>query len=551
MKRGLSLFVLLQVLVLFHGMNVWALDPIRVPGTAPAPATTIKALPLKPAVTTQPATDVNSISVPAGGNPLRIPFRSSNLNLVRSSEVVKKVNDTYVTVRPEEVSVKPLPSTSQCTIPNCINIEFAAGKGAVGTYVVRLKDVNKNVVASVNVRVTAPVASSRVPLNTPLTIPYPVVSEAISSDGRTLWVVSNGKVGNYSGQTLERFDLTGNQSTGRIDLGVYSHQVSTQVSKPVIHPVTGKLYLALDQVNSVGSSPDIPQYRLMLLEVASQNLPHAVTRVLAFNAFEVRTPSGNMTKQPEKVHGLSLSPTGDGAYTWGNYSKIGDSGTVGSVGWVDLIQYKHNGIKHIQDIVSNSGVRAAAAAAGWTYMNITSPPWTPGGNRVLLGSDQILGVLEATLSPSGGMTPVQTLSNMSTYTPVAWIGDTLILTRMGGIFSLNKNNLRSNPTFLRQTPSIEWVENGNTRRAEFTFGSVCVSQAQNKIFLGGRDGMYAFDLSNNSGKLYDDMIVRQFPSRRIESIVSCDTPNSAVLHIRELSGGGIPDVKDEYRNFAY
>jgi len=89
------------------------------------------------------AVRVKIVTLEAGGKPLQIPITGKNLHLVRSAEVVKKVNNQDVSVQSAEVSVKPLSPTAQCPLPGCRIVQLSAGKNASGAYQVRLKDIKK------------------------------------------------------------------------------------------------------------------------------------------------------------------------------------------------------------------------------------------------------------------------------------------------------------------------------------------------------------------------------------------------------------------------
>jgi len=96
-----------------------------------------------------------SVSLAAGGNPVRVPVTGDNLNLVRSAEVVKKANNREMPVPSAEVGVKPLPPTPQCPLPVCRLLRMSAGTSASGAYLVRLRDAEKRVVMAVPVLVRA------------------------------------------------------------------------------------------------------------------------------------------------------------------------------------------------------------------------------------------------------------------------------------------------------------------------------------------------------------------------------------------------------------
>jgi len=86
---------------------------------------------------------VKTVTLEAGGKPIQVPVKGNRLDLVRSADVVKKVNNQDVSVQSAEVSVKPLSPTAQCPLPGCRIVQLSAGKNASGAYQVRLKDIKK------------------------------------------------------------------------------------------------------------------------------------------------------------------------------------------------------------------------------------------------------------------------------------------------------------------------------------------------------------------------------------------------------------------------
>jgi len=106
-----------------------------------------------------PKVATQTITLQAGGKPVQVPVRANRLDIVRSAEVVKKVNNRDVAVPSTEVGVKPLSPTAQCKLPGCRIIRVTAGKSASGAYQVRLKDPRNMVIQTVEVNVLAPKAT--------------------------------------------------------------------------------------------------------------------------------------------------------------------------------------------------------------------------------------------------------------------------------------------------------------------------------------------------------------------------------------------------------
>jgi len=106
---------------------------------------------------------VKTVTLEAGGKPIQVPVKGNRLDLVRSADVVKKVNNQDVSVQSAEVSVKPLSPTAQCPLPSCRIVQLTAGKSASGAYQVRLKDRQKRVIKTVAINVVAPKATLPAP----------------------------------------------------------------------------------------------------------------------------------------------------------------------------------------------------------------------------------------------------------------------------------------------------------------------------------------------------------------------------------------------------
>lgn len=390
-------------------------------------------------------------------------------------------------------------------------------------------------------RVNAQTAAARAASYPADSLPFSLGAFAASADQNTLWLVSSGRVGTSMGQLLVRYDRSLRRETQRVDLGAYTHTVSSMVPDPLVHPTNGRLYVAVAQDN--GATPAVrPKWQIIVLEFDQSTL--ALVRQLPLGAFQSRlgTPSP-MYETPEALCGSALSPAGDVVFTFGSYPNPADHGTQGSLGWVSLADTSRKGIQYVQDIVQRSGVRAAAAAAGWTFGDrMKNLQWIPGTQDVLLPAEGG-GMLRAGLS-STGMSPRETLPELQGYSLMGWIGSTLYVTKIGNVCTLTSAVLTAAPTFVRAWPTVEYVENGTTRRTMFTGGPRCATGTQ--LFMAGRDGIWIYPGGTDLGKMDDSMIQRTGEPRwYIQDATGCERPGSLLLWIRQLrsAGGSTTDRK--------
>ena len=379
-------------------------------------------------------------------------------------------------------------------------------------------------------------------------LPFPLGALAASADQNTLWLVSSGRAGTSVGQVLVRYDRSLRRETHRVDLGAYTHTVSSVVPDPLVHLSNGKLYVAIAQDNS--ATPDVrPKWQIVILEFDQATL--ALTRQLPLGAFQSRLgTSSPMLETPEALCGSALSPAGDVVFTFGQYPNPADSKTQGSVGWMSLTDPSRKGIQYVQDIVQQSGVRAAAAATAWTFGNrMKNLQWIPGTQDVLLPAEGG-GMLRAGLS-SSGLWPRETLPELQGFSLMGWIGTTLYVTKIGNICTLASSALTAAPTVLRSLPSVEYVENGTTRRNLFTGAPRCSTGTQ--LFMAGLDGLWIYPGGMEIGKMDESMIQRTGERHRyIEDAMGCDRPGSLLLWIREAWGtGGSTKWLDRIVSYAY
>lgn len=389
---------------------------------------------------------------------------------------------------------------------------------------------------------------------TPLVIPYTIQTEAASPDLKFVYVVSDTKLSTTSGQVLARWDMTTGLETHRLDLGSYTHQVSTFV-RLAVHPSNpNRIFVVFDQVNSPSTSaPLTVQYQLMMLEVNEANL--SVVNSLPFGPLAFQTPTGSMSENPQKVRQLLLSSSGDAAFTFGMYPKVTDGATEGSVARTDIQNWTHKGQSFIQDIVKTSGVLAANAAIMWIYTNPRAC-WVPGTNRVLLNgfipNQGIGGVLEASLDTTFGLVPIRTLTNLNGYGLISWVGSKLYVAKIGNLQSVDQSQIAAAPVHHLTFPTIQYVDSsGLNRNYQYASSSQAAIPQQNRIVFGGSDGVWVFKTDANVGLPVDSsMILRGVPSKKVERVLAGNVAGTVLLRIRETTSnaaGGYKDFFTEYQ----
>ena len=377
---------------------------------------------------------------------------------------------------------------------------------------------------------------------------YPIYTETASPDLRTVYVISNEKLADSQGSVLAKLDSRNGREMARIDLFEYANQSSPSAGI-ALHPTNPtRLYVVVDQLyTETIAGVNIEQLRWVLLEVDTSSF--TVTRSLYIGPLWTPIPGGT-TYRPKKVRALVLSPSGDAAYTFGVIQKAEDPGTEGTVAWTDLANWVHKGQDFIQDIVQNSGIRAAQLAQGWKFTDPV-PCWVPGGNQILLrgfSSGHVAHTLLASLSPSLGLTPVQALSNLDSKTALGWIGDKLFMSGLN-ISSISQALLTFGAsTDLAGFPTVSYVEDGHDRLVVFTTASSAVAAAGNKIIFGGPDGVFVFHTDTNSeGAVDASMISRGMPINRVECVLVGTTSGKALLRIRTIN----PHWSDAYKTYSY
>lgn len=320
-----------------------------------------------------------------------------------------------------------------------------------------------------------------------LEVPYRVRDDAVAPDLGTFFVVGR--------HFVARWDRGKRQETARLTLEPYSQQKDTQV-RIALHPQGGKLYVALDQVNQVTpENPAVAQYQLLLLEVDAQTL--RVLRDLPFGTFD--TPQG---AQVEKVYDLILSQNGRAAYIFGLYPKIGDRGTVGSIAWADLAKWQVGDIQYIQDIVERSGVRACRDANRWPFRH-PHPVLVPGTNRIFIMTDHNNPqVLEGTVHPRTGLTPVSTIASLE--------GCRLLGVMADRLYYEERTNVRSLPLSNLEGEGIFYFPDAD--------GAVVPVPKEKNLLASTKQGLVVYHAPTKARSVYGEFSRDQLKGKRIEAL---------------------------------
>jgi hypothetical protein len=401
---------------------------------------------------------------------------------------------------------------------------------------------------------------------------YPILTESVSPDLRTVYLVSNGAVdgsgnpgtwqptGGGPSQILARRVVGANCDSARLRLGDITKLASIGTPRPVINPTTGTVYLAVyGAQNTAAATSNQPSFPVMVLEINGTSLQ--VNRTLAYKPFKVTTPQVN-SEAPDVPRYLFMSPAWNAAYTIGMYPSPFDAGTEGSIAWSDLQAFVHNGTKYIQDVVETSGVRAAETASSWKFLN-ANPHWIPGTNHVLMSgyntqTGVFPGLLEGALNPASGFWPSRTLPYPGK--PLGFIGDRLYVVQVGGIRSLPKSQLDTTPTFHLNLPTIEFMEDGRQRRVSFTVGDSYVSSATGQILFGGPDGLFIYNVATNTGTLDTSMILHPTTtgttrtSKVIRAIHGGTVSRKVLLRIDTMTSpaaGGMATTTTQYMSYTH
>ncbi len=401
---------------------------------------------------------------------------------------------------------------------------------------------------------------------------YPIATEAVSRDLRTVYVVSscavdgNGNPGTWTGsatgpsQILARRSAGSNRDLARLRLSDITRLVAIPTPRPVINPTTGRVYLAVYGAQNISAPLDQPSFPVMILEIDGTSLQ--VIRTLAYRPFRLTTPQGTQSEAPNPSRYLFMSGAWDAAYTIGMSSAPWDAGTEGSIAWSNLPAFVHNGTKYIQDVVEESGVRAAQAAQSWKFLN-ANPKWIPGTNHVLLSgyntqTGVFPGLLEGSLSPATGLTPYRTLPYPGAL--IGFIGDRLYVSTLASIRSVPTAQLDAIPTFHINFPTIQRVEDGRQLQYGYNFADSHITPAGDLIIFGGSDGLFIYDVRANTGRLDASMI--QYPMtsgatrtyKTIRSVHGSGVERAVLLRIDTISSpasGGIGTSTSAFQRYAY
>ena len=402
---------------------------------------------------------------------------------------------------------------------------------------------------------------------------YSILTEAVTADLQTLYVVSNGAVdqngnpGTYQptagapSQILARRRVGLGGDHARLRLSDFTRMAAVMMPPPVVNPTTGKVYLALYGAQVTGTtSATQPVFPVMVLEIDGVSLQ--VVRTLTYKPFTVPTTHGTYSEARNAPRYLFMQPDWSAVYTLGAAPSVYDSGTEGSLSWSSLPAFVHKGTNYVQEIVEASGVRAAETAENWTFEN-GRPFFLPGTTRVLLSgfnkqTGTCAGTLEASMSPGSGLIPVRSLPYLGQV--LGTIGSRLYVTNIGNVGSVPLSQLDSAVTYHRSLPSVSWVEDGRQRQVSFGVAAAVASPATGKILMGGDGGVFIYDVATNSGPVDASMI--QHPvvngttrtKKFIRNMLGGSAVNKVLLRVDTSNSpvsGGIATVSTQYLPYSY
>lgn len=372
------------------------------------------------------------------------------------------------------------------------------------------------------------------PLSDALVVPLQAYHDIVAPDLSAVFVISSAGQRDFF---LTRWSLVSpRRETARLDLKPYNNQAFLPFSAMAFHPVTGSLYVATSQKNSIEdliAGDARYQYQLVLLELNPRDL-----RVIrAIESGPLIGWAGNTGFQaPEDPWHLLFSPGGNVAYVVGRHPKPGQPDIAGSLTAFFLGSNDAEFIGYIQDLADGDG--GVDKTVEWNFY-ANRPLWIPGGSGLLLQSNRGR-VVEAQLVGSGFWV-VTARASLDRHALLGWIGDRLYLAG-SGVRSVRKGSLGESPQYHCSLSS------GGSR-------SLVLPSEKRIVFAHVEDGISTYDAVANTVSTPDASMIgpRQGAFReQLNGIYGGDGQGKVVLKVekRELRGSSWKWRENRYRVYG-